>query len=149
MDKRTIHNLVWIPVCLIGVIAIALGSVWCLHPEPWLLDQSPNEALLQTSFNNLFSKKVNIGLPNYLKVIYRFLGLWLLSLGLLIIIFVQITRLGTKQAQKLIYVVIFFVLLGIYYLVLNYLPTSPLLPVLYMLTLLFFCSFYFSFQLGE
>ena len=114
MQKRTIHNLVWIPVFLIGLAALGLGLEWCFHPEPWLLDQRPNEALLQTSFNTLFSEEINVHLPAYLRVIYRFFGLWLTGIGLLIIAYVQVTRMGTSLARNILLGVMFIVLVGIY-----------------------------------
>ena len=136
VNKRIAHNLTWIPVFLIGILTISLGVVWCTHEEPWLLDKSPNEVLL--------SEKINIGLPSYVTTVYRFLGLYMLTIGFLIIGYVYITRLGTKIARNCIFLILFVTLLGIYYLVLNYLPSSPLMPVLYFLTLCLFLSVFFS-----
>ena len=113
MQKRTIHNLIWIPIVLIGLFALGLGLAWCFHSEPWLLDQRPNEALLQTSFNTLFSEKINSLLPTNLTVIYRFFGLWLISIGLLIIAYVKVTRMGTSLARHVLLCVIFIILVGI------------------------------------
>tara|TARA_Y100001970_G_scaffold293960_1_gene445093 strand:- start:3864 stop:4313 length:450 start_codon:yes stop_codon:yes gene_type:complete len=144
MNNRIIHNLIWIPIFLIGVLVISLGLVWCVHDEPWLLDRSPNEVLLQTSFDILFLEKINIGLPSYLTVVYRFFGLWLLTIGSLIIIYVYVTRLGTKTARNFIFIILFSTLMGIYYLIFTYLPSSPLIPVLYILSFCLFCSMYFS-----
>ena len=149
MNNRVIHNLIWIPIFVIGIIAIILGIVWLLHPEPWLLDKAPNENLLKTSFDVLFSEKINSGLPIYLKVIYRFFGLWLLTIGFLIINYIYITRLGTKLARNFLFFILAITLIGIYYLVLTFLPTSPLLPVLYILNSCLFCSMYFSLQLAD
>ena len=144
VNKRIAHNLTWIPIFLIGILAIFLGAVWCTHEQPWLLDKSPNEALLQTSFDVLLSEKINIGLSSYLTIVYRFLGLYILAIGLLIIGYVYITRLGTKIARNCIFLILFVTLLGIYFLVLNYLPSSPLMPVLYLLTFCLFLSVFFS-----
>ena len=144
MNKRTVHNLTWIPVFLIGIITIFLGVVWCVHEQPWLLDQLPNEVLLKASFNTLLSEKINTGLPLYLTIIYRFLGLYLLTIGSLIISYVYVTRLGTKTARNSIFIILFATLLGIYFLVLNYLPSSPLMPVLYFLSFCLFLSVLFS-----
>ena len=44
---------------LIGVVVLAFGLIWAFHPEPWLLDKPPNEALLQTTFKNLFIHEIN------------------------------------------------------------------------------------------
>ena len=144
VNKRIAHNLTWIPIFLIGVLTISLGAVWCTHEQPWLLDKSPNEALLQTSFDVLLSEKINIGLSSYLTIVYRFLGLYMLTIGLLIIGYVYITRLGTKIARYCIFLILFVTLLGIYFLILNYLPSSPLMPVLYFLTFCLFLSIFFS-----
>ena len=89
MNQKTIHNFIWAPIFLIGVVSLAFGFIWILHPEPWLLDQPANEALLQTSFNELFSDDANKFLPSYLIVIYRFFGLWLITIGLLVLSFVK------------------------------------------------------------
>ena len=144
VNKRIAHNLTWIPIFLIGILTISLGAVWCTHEQPWILDKSPNEALLQTSFDVLLSEKINIGLSSYLTILYRFLGLYMLTIGLLIIGYVYITRLGTKIARDCIFLTLFVTLLGIYFLVLNYLPSSPLMPVLYFLTFCLFLSVFFS-----
>ena len=144
VNKRIAHNLTWIPISLIGILTISLGAVWCTHEQPWLLDKSPNEALLQTSFDVLLSEKINIGLPLYLTIVYRFLGLYMVTIGFLIIGYVYITRLGTKIARNYIFLILFVTLLGIYFLILNYLPSSPLMPVLYFLTFCLFLSIFFS-----
>ena len=136
VNKRIAHNLTWIPIFLIGILTISLGVVWCTHEEPWLLDKSPNEVLL--------SEKINIGLLSYATTVYRFLGLYMLTIGFLIIGYVYITRLGTKIARNCIFLILFVTLLGIYYLVLNYLPSSPLMPVLYFLTFCLSLSVFFS-----
>ena len=149
VNKRIAHNLTWIPIFLIGILTISLGLVWCIHEQPWHLDKSPNEVLLQTSFDILLSEKINIGLPSYLTIVYRFLGLYMLTIGSLIIGYVYVTRLGTKIARNCIFLVLFITLLGIYFLVLNYLPSSPLMPVLYFLTFCLFLSVFFSKHLPD
>ena len=149
VNKRIAHNLTWIPIFLIGILTISLGAVWCTHEQPWLLDKSLNEALLQTSFDVLLSEKINIGLPSYLTIVYRFLGLYLLTIGFLIIGYAYVTRLVKKIARDCIFLILFVTLLGIYFLVLNYLPSSPLMPVLYLLTFCLFLSVFFSKHLPD
>ena len=144
MNQKTIHNLIWIPIFLIGIVSLAFGLIWIFHPEPWLIDQPANEALLQTSFNELFSDDANRFLPSYLIVTYRFLGLWLIIIGLLVLSYVKITKLGTKLARLLIHSTLFLTLISMYYLIFMYLPTSPLIPTLYIFTLLLGLSIYFS-----
>lgn len=149
MNQRIIHNLVWVPIFLIGLTALFFGLIWAWHPEPWLIDQLPNEKLLQTTFENLFSLKNNNYLPSYLKVIYKFFGLWLITVGLLILTFVKVTRLGTKQARIPIYSTLFFTLVTLYYLMFVYLETSTLSPVLYVFTFLLGLSTYASTLIRE
>ena len=149
MNNRTAHNLTWVPLFLIGILTISLGAVWCIHEQPWLLDKSPNEVLLQTSFDVLLSEKINIGLPSYLTIVYRFLGLCMLTIGFLIIGYVYVTRLGTKIARNCIFLILFVSLLGIYFLVLNYLSSPPLMPVLYFLTFCLFLSIFSSKHLPD
>ena len=144
MNQKIIHNFIWAPIFLIGLVSLAFGFVWVLHPEPWLLDQPANEALLQTSFGELFSISVNKFLPSYLIVIYRLFGLWLITIGLLVLSYVKITKLGTKQARFSIHSTLFLTLISMYYLIFKYLPASPLIPTLYIFTLFLGLSIYFS-----
>ena len=146
VDKRIAHNFTWGPLLVIGITVNILGVVLCIHEEPWLLNQIPNEVLLQTSFSILFSQKTNIGLPLFLTTIYRFFGLWLLTTGSIIICYVYVTRLGTKVARNSIFFVITVTLIAIYYLIFSYLPSPALIPILHFLTLCLvlsvFCSRY-------
>ena len=146
VDKRIAHNFTWGPLLVIGITVNILGVVLCIHEEPWLLNQIPNEVLLETSFSILFSQKTNIGLPLFLTTIYRFLGLWLLTTGSIIICYVYVTRLGTKIARNSIFAILLVNLIAIYYLVFSYLPSFTLLPILHFLAfcllLSVFCSKY-------
>ena len=149
MRQHIVHNFIWFPIFLIGLVTLALGLIWVFHPEPWLLDKAPNEALIQTTFKNLFSLEINKYLPSYLKVIYQFLGLWLITIGLLILAYVKVTRLATAQARNAMCFIMLITLFGIFYLVFTFLPTSPLIPMLYLLGLLLICSLGFSTQLDD
>ena len=149
MNQKTIHNLIWMPIFLIGLGAVGLGLAWLIHPEPWMLDQPPNEALLQTSFQSLFAADINAHLPDYLLVIYRFFGWWILSIGLLIITYVQVTRLGTALARNSILGVMLFILIGVAYMVFNFIPLSPFKLVLYLQSAMWLTSAYYSTQLKD
>ena len=113
---------------------------WFLHPEPWMLDQQPNETLLRTTFAELLTVDINRYLPDYLRVIYRFFGWWVISIGMLILGLVQVTRMGTALARNLILGIIFIILIGIYYMVYNFLLTSPFKIVMHILTGFWFVS---------
>ena len=146
MNKRIAHNFTWAPIFIIGIISNILGTILCMHKEPWLLNQIPNEVLLQTSFSILFLEKTNIGLSLFLSTIYKFFGLWLMTSGSIIICYVYVTRLGTKIARNCIYTILSVTLVAIYYLVFSYLPSSTVLPILHFLALCLalsiFCSKY-------
>ena len=149
MKEKTIHNLTWIPLFLIGLGAVGLGLGWLIHPQPWMLDQPPNEALLQTSFQNLFAADINAHLPDYLLVIYRFFGWWVLSIGLLIMTYVQVTRMGTALARNSILGVLLAILIGVAYMVFNFIPLSPFKNVLYLQSAMWLTSAYYSIQLKD
>ena len=114
MNQKHWHNLSWIPAFIIGLGAVGLGISWLSHPEPWILDQPPNEALLQTTFADLFTADINRHLPDYLRMIYRFFGWWVVSIGLLIMTFVKVTRMGTSLARNSILGILLIILIGIY-----------------------------------
>jgi len=149
MDQKNIHNFTWIPLFLIGFIAAGLGLCWLIHPEPWMMDQLPNEALLQTSFHTLFADDINAHLPDYLLVIYRFLGWFLISVGLLTMTYIQVTKMGTALSRNAILGVSLIILIGIAYMVFNFIPLSPFKIVLYMQSLMWLTSAYFSTKLDE
>jgi len=90
-----------------------LGVVWLLSPEPWLWDQSANEILLKTSFEELFSVPINRALPDYLNLSYTFFGWWIVSIGMLILSFTIVTRLGTSLAMVLNGFVLLIILIGL------------------------------------
>ena len=140
MKQKHWHNLSWIPVFIIGLGAVFLGMGWFFHPEPWILDQQPNEALLKTTFAELLTVDINRYLPDYLRVIYRFLGWWVISTGMLILGLVQVTRMGTALARNLILGIIFIILIGIYYMVYNFLLASPFKIAMHIFTGLWFVS---------
>ena len=144
MNQKTIHNLIWIPIFLIGIVSLVFGLIWIFHPEPWLIDQPANEALLQTSSDEIFSYNANKFLPSYLAFIYKFFWLWLITIGLYVLSHIKTTRLGTKQARVLIHSILLITLLSMYYFIFKYLPSSPLIPILYIFTFLLGLSIYFS-----
>ena len=149
MNQKHWHNLSWIPAFIIGLGTVGLGISWLSHPEPWILDQPPNEALLQTTFADLFTADINRHLPDYLRMIYRFFGWWVVSIGLLIMTFVKVTRMGTSLARNSILGILLIILIGIYYMVFNFIPTSPFKIAMHILAVLWFISAFASGRLEE
>ena len=69
----------------IAITLIILGLRWMIVDEPWLLDKVANEERLGMSFKELFDNKINQSLPDYLRQIYRFFGLWIIIIGLFVL----------------------------------------------------------------
>ena len=66
---------------------IILGLRWIFSAEPWLLDEVANlDRINEVSFEEFFSKSPET-LPNYLKQIYKFFGLWVSIIGIFITLF--------------------------------------------------------------
>ncbi len=124
MSQKSLHNLVWMPVAFIGLTAVFLAPGWMLSDEPWMLDKTANEALLGLSYGELFAQDVNQKLPQYLTLLYRFFGLWLLAVGALILSFVFTTRLGTALARNTILPILGVMLIGIYCIEYRFIPIS-------------------------
>lgn len=140
MNPKTLHNLTWLPVFIIGLAALVLGIVYLVMREPWTLDQTANEALLQTSFADLLVAEVNRYLPDYLRLSYRFFGWWLVAVGALLMTYVQVTRLGTPLARNSIHAVLGIILAGVYTIIFRYIPGSPFLWLVHGLVLLYLVS---------
>jgi uncharacterized membrane protein len=81
MDKNILFS---VPLIIMGISMIFLGFGWIFFDEPWMLDKVANEERLKMSFDKLFASKINETLPDYLKQIYRFFGLWVLTIGIFI-----------------------------------------------------------------
>ncbi len=149
MDIKNLHNLALGPVLAMGLLALGFGSAWLIASEPWLLDQGANEALLGTSFAELFSADINEHLPAYLMLAYRFFGWWINSIGLLILGYSIVTRMGTRLARQTILTLLFIILVGMTVIQQTYIPTSPFLVLTGGLWALWSLSLYGSIRLNK
>lgn len=84
MNKKLLFS---IPMIAMGLVMIILGARWMIVDEPWMLDQVANEERLDMSFDELFEPNINENLPGYLRQIYRFFGLWVITIGMFIALF--------------------------------------------------------------
>jgi len=131
-----------IPLLIIGYTMIVLGIRWMIVDEPWMLDKVANEERLNMSFDQLFSSEINNTLPDYLKQIYRFFGLWVTVIGLFI------TSLSRENVSKdsIIRIIILFCVGIMCYsgliLVHVWIPSSPFLYLAYGMILLHLISVY-------
>ena len=130
------------PLCIIGIIMIICGSRWLIHPEPWLLDEVANVERLGKSFDEVFAESTST-IPDYLRQIYRFFGLWVLIIGLFISsLSLSIKAIKEKQiVSKIIYIVGFMLVFGMY---LGYtlIPSSHFIILMWGLIALYLISFY-------
>lgn len=149
MNPKLLHNLSWMPLFVIGLSAVVLGISWLLAGEPWLNDRAANEAALGMTFDKLFAAEVNATLPDYLTIIYRFFGLWVFTIGVLICSYVLITFMGTTRARNTILVIlgVFFIfLLALEYI---FIPISPFIFLTYGLIAVYWVSLWASFKLNK
>jgi len=86
MKKNSI-NYIKYPLILISVALCISGIRWLISSEPWILDQIANEERLQMTFIDLFLIDGNLTLSAYLTQIYRFLGLYVLGIGFILLSF--------------------------------------------------------------
>ena len=132
---------------IFGLVALILGVVYITTQDPWLLDKEANETLLTVTYNMLFSQSVNQHLPDYLTLMYRFFGWWLVSIGMLILLYIFITKMGTKLARNGLHFATVIVLIGVYCIVLKFIPETPFLWITHGLVFLLFVSIYGSIKL--
>ena len=69
----------------IAIMLIILVLRCIIVDEPWLLDKVANEERLGMSFKELFDNNINQSLPDYLRQIYRFFGLWIIIIGFFVL----------------------------------------------------------------
>ncbi|MCH8012721.1 MAG: hypothetical protein IIA61_12355 [Candidatus Marinimicrobia bacterium] len=149
MNQKNLHNLSWIPVFLIGLIAVIMGLLWLIIDEPWLIDRAANEATLGMTFSELFSAQVNQNLPDYLTTVYRFSGLYVLGSGLFTCAYVLVTFMGTPKARNSLLAVLGLFLIILFYLAQTRIPISPFIYLIYGFILLYIVSFWASVQLNR
>ena len=149
MDGRCYHNLTWVPMFIIGLSALVLGVFYVTINEPWLLNKEANEKLLGVTYNTLFAQNANRHLPNYLTLMYRFFGWWVVSIGLLISVYVLVTKMGTQLARNILHVVTVIILTGIYCIEYHFIPETLFLWLTHSIALLFLVSIYGSVKLKQ
>ena len=147
MDGRCYHNLTWVPMFIIGLSALVLGVVYVTINEPWLLDKEANEKLLRVTYKTLFAQNVNQHLPDYLTLMYRFFGWWVVSIGLLISVYVLVTKMGTQLARNILHIVTVIILTGIYCIEYHFIPKTPFLWLTHGIVSLLMVSIYGSIKL--
>ena len=130
------------PLFIIGIVMIISGFRWLVHPDPWLLDEVANVERLGKTFDEVFAESTP-KIPDYLRQIYRFFGLWVLIIGLFISsLSLSIKAIKEKQViSKIIYITGFMLIFGMY---LGYIliPSSHFINLMWFLVLLYAISLY-------
>ncbi|MBT4149341.1 MAG: hypothetical protein HOE46_03095 [Candidatus Marinimicrobia bacterium] len=136
MNPKLLHNLTVIPFFILGITSFIMGFGWMLSSEPWMLDEYANTILLEESYKDLFAHPINENLPRYLTLLYRFFGLWVTTIGMLIMSFTIVTRLGTVMARNFIQSSFFITLIGISIIEYIFIPSSHFVYLTFVLWIL-------------
>ena len=86
MQKKTYYSIKFPLVILCSILCLS-GLRWLISSEPWMLDQVANEERLKMTFTDLFLIEGNASLGGYLTQVYRFLGLYVLGIGFILLSF--------------------------------------------------------------
>ena len=149
MNRNLKYRLFWIPLFIIGIVLIILGPRWMFVEKPWLLDEVANEETLGMSFDELFNESVNKTLPDYLRTIYRFFGLWVTGFGLMICAYLFVADLQLKKSQYTILTII-GIILGISIIYgYTFIPSSPFIYLMWGFVVIFILSLIASTQLNQ
>ncbi|MDA0758258.1 MAG: hypothetical protein O3C01_06285 [Bacteroidetes bacterium] len=131
-----------IPLILISTTLIVCGIRWLSHDQPWILDQIANEERLNMSFDELFLINGNQTLNAYLTQIYRFLGLYVLGIGVLLISFSSKKILKINIVRKRVLTVLGFLLFSNLILAYIWIPSSHFIYVIWSTIVLYVISLY-------
>jgi len=124
LNEKFLYTLVWLPMVLVSISTTIMGCMWMFSSEPWLLDQAANEILLQTTYDKLFAADINSHLSDYLTGLYRFFGLWIFLIGLLMSIYIFASKLDKPKSRVYLYLFLAVLLTGLYYFQYQFIATS-------------------------
>ena len=115
--------------------------------EPWLLDQVANEETLGISFDELFSNDINSTLPEYLRTIYRFFGLWVTFIGLLFLSQLLLFDLTKYKSRNTIHGIVGLLLIFSLFLGHTRIPSSPFIYLMWFFVLIYVISLFASWRI--
>ena len=131
-----------IPLVLISYSLIISGIRWMISEEPWRLDQIANEDRLNMTFKDLLSFEQNFTLSGYLTQIYRFLGLYVVGIGMFLLAFSSEKVLKISSVRTRIYCVLGSLLVVNLIVAYNWIPSSHFIYVMWAALFLFVVSLY-------
>lgn len=119
------------PLILISIALCISGIRWLTSSEPWMLDQVANEERLQMTFVDLFLLDGNSTLSAYLTQIYRFLGLYVLGIGSLLLSFTPNKFLEIESVRQRFLIVLGILLVSNLVLAYVWIPSSHFIYVMW------------------
>ena len=137
-----IKYLLRIPLLLISLTLIMSGVRWMISDEPWMLDQVANEERLNMTFDELFSSEKNKTLSGYLTQIYRFLGLYVVGIGTMLLAFSSEKILKISYVRIRIFYALGSLLIVNLILAYNWIPSSHFIYLMWAALVLFTLSLY-------
>jgi|TARA_B110001469_G_C9506542_1_gene252670 hypothetical protein len=137
------------PLILISITLCISGIRWLVSSEPWILDQVANEERLQMTFDDLFIIDGNSTLSAYLTQIYRFLGLYVLGIGFLLLSFTPNTFLDIYIVRKQFLTVLGILLFSNLVLAYIWIPSSHFIYLMWGAIVLYCFSLYNHIRLIE
>lgn len=141
MQEKSISSIKY-PIILISIILCVSGIRWLLSSEPWMLDQVANEERLDMTFVDLFLIEGNSTLAEYLTQIYRFLGLYVLGIGFLLLAFTPNKFLEIYIVRQRFLIVLGVLLVSNLVLAYVWIPSSHFIYVMWGTIILYGFSFY-------
>ena len=137
------------PLILISITLCISGIRWLMSSEPWILDQVANEERLQITFDDLFIIDGNSTLSAYLTQIYRFLGLYVLGIGFLLLSFTPNKFLEIYFVRKQFLTVLGILLVSNLVLAYIWIPSSYFIYLMWGAIVLYCFSLYNHIRLIE
>tara|TARA_B110000238_G_scaffold191370_1_gene225533 strand:- start:311 stop:757 length:447 start_codon:yes stop_codon:yes gene_type:complete len=135
-------NYIRYPLILISIVLCISGIRWLINPEPWMLDQVANEERLEMTFVDLFLLDGNSTLSSYLTQIYRFLGLYVLGIGSILLSFTPTKFLEIEIVRQRFLVVLGVLLVSNLVLAYVWIPSSHFIYVMWGAIGLYLLSLY-------
>ena len=124
-------NYISYPLIIISITLCISGIRWLISSEPWMLDRVANEERLQMTFENLFAIDGNTTLSAYLTQIYRFLGLYVLGIGFLLLSFTPKKFLEIRIVRQRVLIVLFIMLVSNLIIGYAWIPSSHFIYVMW------------------
>ena len=139
-------NYVSYPLIIISITLCISGIRWLLSSEPWMLDQVANEERLQMTFEDLFTIGGNSTLSAYLIQIYRFLGLYVLGIGFLLLSLTPKKFMEIYIVRQRILIVLSILLVSNLIVGYVWIPSSHFIYVMWAAIVLCFVSMFYHYK---